>query len=384
MNKEPLIYVDRRGTDCLKWDNLLLNYGREDLEALWVADMDFQAPADVVKAIKEWADFGVYGYYKVPDRFYNSVIRWEKEEHGYEIQKDWIRYTPGIVAGVYWMVQNITAPGDGVAVLTPVYYPFFGAIENSGRKLVRCPLNNDNGIYTIDFDKLDAALAQVKAIVLSSPHNPVGRVFTVEELQKIGELCKKHDVYIISDEIHQDLVLGEKKHHPTASVTDAKVVTLISASKTFNLAGLSNACAIIPDEKLRAAFDAFQTQISVRNGASVGYVAAAAAFESGKPWLESVRDQVRSNFELIRDRLAGALPKAVVAPLEGTYLMWIDLSAYVKPEDIKDFMENKCRLAVDYGEWFGFEEYRSFIRLNLATRTENAQLAADRIIEALK
>ena len=383
MKKEKLIYKERRGTDCLKWDAMTRNFGTNDLEAFWVADMDFEAPAGVTAAVKAWADFGIYGYYSVPDGYYDSFIAWERKQHGYEVKRDWLRYSPGIVTGIYWLIQNLTKRGDGVAVLTPVYYPFFHAIEDTGRKLVGCPLKNSKGIYTIDFKKLDKTLAEAKVLILSTPHNPVGRVFTPDELKKIGELCKKHDVYIVSDEIHQDLVLMDKPHHPTATVTDAKVVTLASASKTFNIAGLSNAYIIIPDEKLRKKFDAFQKKYAFRGGASVGYVATRAAFETGEPWLESLRAQVKSNFELIRDALAEKLPKAVVSPLEGTYLMWIDLGAYVKPGDIKTVMQEKCKLAVDYGEWFCFEDYRCFIRINLATRTENARLAADRLIAAL-
>jgi len=383
MKKEKLIYKERRGTDCLKWDGMKRNFGTNDLEAFWVADMDFEAPAGVTEAVRKWAEFGIYGYYSVPEGYYESFMRWEKERHGYEVQRDWLRYSPGIVTGIYWLLLNLTKRGDSVAVLTPVYYPFFSAIKDTGRKLVGCPLRNNKGIYTIDFKKLDQTLAGVRVLILSSPHNPVGRVFTPDELKKIGELCKKHDVYIISDEIHQDLVLGDKPHHPTATATDAKVVTLCSASKTFNIAGLSNAFVVIPDEALRKKFDAFQKKNAFRSGASVGYVATRAAFETGAPWLESLRDQVRSNFALIRDGLKEKLPKAVVAPLEGTYLMWIDLGAYVKPEEIRTVLQEKCGLAVDYGEWFGFEDYRCFIRINLATRTENAQLALDRLTAAL-
>lgn len=383
MNKEPLIYRERRGTDCLKWDGMERNFGRSDLMALWVADMDFEAPAGVTAAVRTWAEHGIYGYYWTPDGYYDSFIAWEHAHHGYIVERDWLRYSPGIVTGIYWLLLNLTQPGDGIAVLTPVYYPFFHAIEDTGRRLNGSPLINNNGIYSIDFANLDETLAKSKVLILSSPHNPVGRVWTPEELKQIGELCKKHNVYIISDEIHQDLVLGEKRHHPTATVTDAKVVTLASASKTFNLAGLSNAFVILPDAELREKFDAFQKEHAFRGGASVGYIAARAAFETGEPWLESLLDQVRENYTLIHDSLADKLPKAVVAPLEGTYLMWIDLRAYVAPEQIKEVMEQKCGLAVDYGEWFGFEDYRSFIRINLATRTENARLAVERLSSVL-
>ena len=383
MNGEPLIYRERRQTDCLKWDGMDTHFGRTDLLALWVADMDFEAPSGVTAAVRAWAQQGIYGYYKIPDGYYASFIGWERSRHGYAVERDWLRYSPGVVTGIYWLLLNLTAPGDGVAVMTPVYYPFFNAIRETGRRLEGSPLINSNGIYSIDFDNLDLTLAKSKVLILSSPHNPVGRVWTPDELRKVGQLCKKHGVYIISDEIHQDLVLGSKQHHPTATVTDAPVATLASASKTFNIAGLSNAYVILPDEALRTKFDEFQRLNAIRGGASVGYIATRAAFETGSPWLTSLLVQIRENDAMLRAALAEKLPKAVVAPLEGTYLQWIDLRAYVKPETVHDVIEQKCGLAVDYGEWFGFEDYRCFIRINLATSTENILHAADRLTTVL-
>lgn len=381
MEREPLIYKDRRGTDCQKWDDIGTRFSRADLDAFWVADMDFEAPAGVTAAVRAWADHGIYGYYRTPESYYSSFIAWELERHHFDVRQEWLRYSPGAI--IHGLLQVMTEPGDGIALLTPAYYPFFDAIRNTDRKAETCPLINENGVYSIDFDALDRTLASAKVMVFCTPHNPIGRVWTPDEISQIAALCKKHNVYIISDEIHQDLILGDKPHYPTATVTDAPTVTLASASKTFNIAGLSNAFVIIPDPVLREKYDKYQSRTGVSRGASVGYVAARAAFETGGPWLSSLIDQVRSNERLFRSMLAEKLPNVIISPLEGTYLLWIDLRAYVSPEDMHEVMEQKCRLAIDYGEWFGFDDYRCFMRFNLATSTENVRLAANRLIAAL-
>lgn len=385
MKKESLIYVDRRETDCCKWDGLQQEFGQEDLLPLWVADMDFQAPACVREAVGAWAAHGAYGYYQTPDRYYDAFLRWEKEEHGFAMEREWLRFSPGIVSAIYWFVQMFSRPGEPVTVLTPVYYPFLHAVEDNGRKLVQVDLLCEDGRYTIDYDGLDRSFAETgsKLIILSSPHNPVGRVWEREELEKLCRICEKHGVLMISDEIHQDLILGEKQHIPTASLGIGKVITCISASKTFNLAGLKNSCIVIPDEELRRVYDSYAAGIHVLDGPSVGYVAAAAALEGGKPWLESVREQIRENYQALCGELYERLPQAVIAPLEGTYLTWIDLRAYVEPEQVKAVVQDACGLAVDYGEWFGGDRWKGFIRINLATSLDNVMLAAERLCAAL-
>lgn len=385
MKKEPLIYIDRRNTDCCKWDGEREQFGETELLPLWIADMDFLCPAAVRQAITEWASQGVFGYYQTPDRYFEAFRRWELEEHGFAVKREWMRFSPGIVSAIYWIVQMFTQPGDPVTVLTPVYYPFLHAVEDNGRKLVCCDLTCAEGRYTVDFAQLEQSFASTgsKLLIFSSPHNPVGRVWSREELEKLCRLCEKYGVIVLSDEIHQDLVLGEQPHIPTASLGIGKVITCISSSKTFNIAGLKNSCVLIPDPALREVYDRFAGGIHVMDGASVGYVAATAALESGKPWLESLKEQVRENYQAACAELMDCLPKAVIAPLEGTYLMWLDLRAYVQPEQIHTLVQEVCGLAVDYGEWFGGKQYQGMIRLNLATSLENIMLAVERLCAAL-
>ena len=385
MDYESLVYIDRNGTDCIKWDGTKKTFGEAGLLPLWVADMDFQAPACVREAVASWAAHGAYGYYKTPDRYYKAFQRWEQEQHGYTVEREWIRFSPGIVSAIYWLVQILTRPGDAVTVLTPVYYPFLNAIKDNGRQLTPCQLVNEGGKYTMDFDKLDKHFAdtQSKLLIFSSPHNPVGRVWLPEELEQLCAICEKHGVTILSDEIHQDLVIGDHPHIPTATLYKGRIVTLCSASKSFNLAGLKNSFVIIPDKKLREQFDKFVGNICCGDGPSVGYAATTAAFEGGLPWLNSIRDQIFDNYQAVCGEFSERLPEAVISPLEGTYLLWIDLRKCLEPSQTKTIVQDVCGLAVDYGDWFGGDDFQGFIRINLATSLDNVMLAVSRLLAAL-
>ena len=380
-------YVDRRNTDCSKWDAQSENFGEEGLHAMWVADMDFQVPSCVTDALSEYVKEGVFGYYTAPDSYYNAFINWEKE-HGYNVKREWIRFSPGVVSGFNWIVQMMTNPKDPVIVLTPVYYPFLYAVTNNDRTLITSDLINDHGTYSIDFEDFEQKIIDnhVKLFIFCSPHNPVGRVWKKEELDKLLAICKKHHVFIISDEIHHDLLAPGQKHIPIASIADYddNLITVTAPSKTFNLAGCQNSIIIIPDEKLREKWDAFTTSIRVTNGNTFGYIAARAAYTGGRPWLNEVNEIVHNNYLYVKETFEKELPKLVVSPLEGTYLLWIDFGAYLSFDEMKDFMQKKCHLAFDYGDWFGGEKFGTHVRMNLATSKENVEKAVTAIIENLK
>lgn len=382
---EEIKYVDRVGTDCSKWDSMDARFGDNDLMALWVADMDFMAAECVRKAAREYADFGIYGYYKVPDAYYQNFIDWEKKYHHCHIEKQWLRFSPGVVSPINWYVNMKTKPGDGIIVLTPVYYPFLDAIRDNGRQLISCDLVRKDKVYHIDYADFEKKIVdnKVKLFILSSPHNPVGRVWKKEELEQLLAICRKHQVFVVADEIHHDLIMPGYEHTEILNIpgyTDMLVV-LTAGSKTFNLAGCKNSFVILPDEKLRQEYDDFLAALRIRGGNAFGYVAVAAAFGGGRPWLEGVIDIIHKNAQYVEETLAEKLPEAVVSPLEGTYLQWVDLGAYVKPNETQELIQNKCRLAVDYGEWFGGERFGSFIRLNLATSPENIKEAVSRIVK---
>lgn len=383
---EELIYRDRRGTNASKWNRLSPRFTREDLLGLWVADMDFAAPACVREALHKQVDFGVFGYDVTPDAYYEAFLHWEKTYHGYEPQRAWLRYSPGVVAGFNWLIQLLTKPGDGVLVQTPVYYPFLSAATDNGCRLVENELVNTAGVYTVDLADFERKLTEehVKVFLLCSPHNPVGRVWRREELAAMLELCRVHGVYVISDEIHHDFTHGGHKHIPAATVGeyDDMLVTLTAPGKTFNLAGLKNSVVIIPDEKLRKAWDSYTGKLHTATGGSFGVIAAQAAWEGGRPWLEQVLQTVEGNYELLRTELVPRKPDLILSPLEGTYLAWLDLGAYVKPQEMAAAVEGRCGLAVDYGAWFGGHA-PCHIRINLATRPENIRQAIQSLADHL-
>ncbi len=380
-------YIDRKHTDSIKWDGLNQMYGQDDLLAMWVADMDFQAPQCVLDALTSYVNTGTFGYYRVPEAYYHAFINWEKCHHGYEVQKNWLRFSPGVVSAFNWIIQFMTKPNDAVIVTTPVYYPFMNAVKDNGRRLITSDLINTDGIYTIDFTDFEQKIIdnQVTAFILCSPHNPVGRVWTQDELGTILDICRRHNVFVISDEIHHDLVYGNNKHIPSATVGDYDdmMITLTAPSKTFNLADCQNSIIIIPDETLRQKWDAHMEYLHMSNGNAFGYVAATAAYTGGEAWLKEINETIYGNYLYIKEYLQEKLPEAIISPLEGTYLVWIDMKNYLSAEQLKDFMQNKCKLAFDYGDWFGGDRFGTFIRMNIATSRENVKTALDRISENL-
>ena len=378
--REQVEFVDRRGSASLKWDALEEIYGRGDLLGMWVADMDFRCPACVQEALRDYMACGAYGYATLSGRFQDAFMRWERERHGYEVERDWLRYAPGVVPAINWCVASMTMPGDGVLVLPPVYFPFFQAVEDSGRRLVESGLVWREEGYGIDFADLERKLEQSRMLLFCSPHNPVGRVWRREELERVAALCRKHGVLIVCDEIHQDFVRAGFRHIPMGTVTEA--VTLTAPSKSFNLAGLQTAVAVIPDGALREKWDRFTKPFHLSSGNSFGYLAGEAAYLRGGAWLEQVREIVYGNYQYLRDSLLERWPLLRIAPLEGTYLMWTDFGAYLPREEMKTFFEEECALALNYGGQFrGNGE--SWVRWNLATSRELVERAAESVHRAL-
>lgn len=384
---EQLVFKDRRGTDCCKWDGLEETFGEKELLAMWVADMDIQAPECVRESLKEYIEQGIFGYYQTPDSYFQAFIDWERDRHGYEVKQEWIRFAPGVVPAVHWMVQALTDEGDSILIQTPVYYPFERAIRTNNRRPVSSELVENNGVYSIDFADFERKIAdeKVKLFILCSPHNPAGRVWTRDELERMLNICRQYGVKVIADEIHQDIIIGDRRQIPAATVGDyaSMLVTMTAATKTFNLAGCSNSFVIIQDEEIRESFDRMTDGIWAKNGNAFGYVAVKSAYEGGGEWLQEVLKLIRQNYEYLKNTLEEKLPEAVVTPLEGTYLAWVNLGAYIPEEQMEKVIQGKCRLAVDYGDWFGGEKSKSFIRLNLATSPENVKETVRILTEVL-
>jgi cystathionine beta-lyase len=384
-----LNYKDRKGTNCAKWDTLGSKFGNPDLLAMWVADMDFKEPECVTKALRRYVDETPFGYYVPSQSYYDAFIQWEYRYHGYKVDPAWMCFAPGVVQAINWILHFSTQPGDAIIVLTPVYYPFLDAVKNNDRKLVQCDLIRNGMDYFIDFEKFENDIVKnhVKLFVMSSPHNPIGRVWKPEELRQLMEICRKHGVMVISDEIHQDFLFADHVHYPTASLGDYDkfLITMTAPSKTFNLAALQNAIVIIPDEELREKYQDYLNRMRYMTGNAFGYIAAEAAFLEGRPWLDELLAYIYDNYLYIKDTLAQSAPDISVVPLQGTYLLWVNFENRFKTNDeMCEFAQNKCGIAPDFGSWFGGDKFASFIRLNLATSRKNIETAVGAIIRELK
>lgn len=384
-------YVDRRGTQCEKWDALPQKFGEDGLLAMWVADMDFPSPACAVEALKQYVSYPL-GYFKTPESYYDAVIQWEKQRHGYDVQREWICVTPGIVPALHWAVRTFTQPGDSVMISTPVYYPFMNAVNNSGqRKLVKCDLKKIGTHYEMDYERFENDIVEnaVKLYILCNPHNPVGRVWTAEELRQTLDICKRHHVTVISDEIHQDIIdpqLGRKKV-TAATVGDYNdmLITMASASKSFNLAACQNSFIIIPNEEMRKSFSDFLAKMSLDDVNGFGHIATEAVLRHGEAWLDEALDVIYGNYRYLKQRFEAECPKVKITELEGTYLVWMDFAAFCSTQDeVVDLIQHRCKIAMDYGGWFGSTEGNTFARMNIATSRENVKEACDRIINTLK
>ena len=388
MQKEKFLkeyLVERKGTYSLKWDALDKRFGNTDLISMWVADMEIKAPKEVIEALKERCEHGVFGYSYVSDEYYNSVINWLKEKHNYEIKKEWLRFTNGVVTAIYCFVNIFTKVDDAILILTPVYYPFHNAVKDNNRKLITCDLKNTDGYFTIDYDEVEKKIVEnkVKLFIQCSPHNPAGRVWKEEELAKILEICKKHNVLVISDEIHQDIIMKGYKHIPSAIVANGKyadnLITVSAASKTFNLAGLIHSNIIISNAELRKKYDEEIKKINQTEINILGMLATQVAYEKGSEWLENVKEIIEDNFNYLKTELNKHIPEITITNLEGTYLVFLDLRKIIPIDKVKEFIQDKCNLAIDFGEWFG-ASFKGFIRINLATDPEIVKKAVESII----
>ncbi|VDG18844.1 aminotransferase [Lactobacillus sp.] [Lactiplantibacillus mudanjiangensis] len=382
--------TNRLNTNSLKWDALGVRYGNPDLLPMWVADMEFKVPEQVTTALTERVAHGIYGYSFTPDSYYDAFINWEQQRHQLTLQKDWVRFGTGVVNSLYAIVNAYTQPGDAVMILTPVYYPFFDAIQDNHRQLVTSELINDDGHYTMDFADIEAKIKanEVRLFIQCSPHNPVGRIWTAEEETKILALCEQYGVLVVSDEIHQDIEIDPENHPFISALTVAdgrfqdQVIVVNSPSKTFNVACLLNSHVIIPNADLRATYDAFMQRYNQTEVNVLGQTAGQAAYEHGGAWLDQILAVIRDNYHYLQTEFSEKTSKIVVADLQGTYLIWLDLRAYLDPATTREFIQDKCGLAVDFGEWFSKND-QGFVRLNLATDPKYVHQAVQNIISCL-
>lgn len=364
-------YIERRGTDSVKYDLNGVIFGKDDLLPMWVADMDFEVPDFIREAIIKRAEHPVYGYTYRPRRFFEAAAGWISRRHQWDLNPDMFSFSPGIVPALNMIVLEYSEPGDRILVQPPVYFPFFNAIKNHKRELVYNQLKVNNGVYEIDFDRLEEEFKKgIKIFILCNPHNPVGRVWTKEELDRLAALVVKYGVLVISDEIHSDLILFGKSHVPFASlgkeVADL-TFTCMAPSKTFNLAGLYTSVVIATNPELKKGYERILDAVHVGGGCLFGQVAFEAAYMHGDAWLEQLLAYLEKNYLMMTDFLSSKLPGAVVSPLEATYLAWIEF-AFLKKDEValKQFFIEEASLGMNDGPMFG-PGGANYQRMNIAT-----------------
>ena len=368
-----------------KWQ---MSENNPDLLQLWVADMDFLPVPEIKEAIVNYGQEHIFGYNYLKDSLYQSVIDWEKKEHDYSIIKDDISFIDGVVPAISVAIQAFTEKGDAILINSPVYHPFARTIRLNERRLVENSLLIRNGHFEIDFDQLEKDIVdnQVKLYIFCSPHNPGGRVWSAQEIQKIGDLCEKYGVILISDEIHQDLALFGNHHHSFNTVDERFkdfTVVLSSATKTFNIAGTKNSFAIIQNPKLRNQFKHIQSANNQTEVPTLGMITTETAFTYGKPWLEELKKVIEENVNFVVDYLGNNTKINVMKP-EGTYLIWLDFSAYdLEQPQLNEKLQKEAKVVLNDGAQFG-KEGKCFARLNVAAPLETIKEASKRIANVFK
>ena len=380
--------IDRRDTNAVKLERCKALFGTEDVLPLWVADMDFRTPDFIIDAIQKRLEHPILGYTMPSKSFYSASISWIKEHHDWNIQRDWFGFLPGIVPGLSFAVQSLTKPGDEIIVQPPVYYPFFHVIEKNHRVLVQNQLKEENGKFVMDFDDLEKKFtSKTKLFILCNPHNPGGRVWTLDELQRFASICEKHQVTIVSDEIHADMVLpGKTKHTPLATVSawsEQNTVTFMAPTKVFNMPGLISSAYIIPNAELRHRFVEFLEASEMNSGNMFAYTAAVAAYENGDEWRKQMLDYVQGNIDFVADFLKKNVPQIKPMIPEASFLVWLDCKDLgMETDELHKFFSLKAGLGLNKGTIFGpGGEYH--LRLNVACSRSILEKAMKQLKEAV-
>lgn len=361
--------IERRGTSSFKFDKLKENFGNEDLLSLWVADMDFRTPDFIVEALKERCGHEVFGYTFASDAYYESIINWVHYKYNWNIQREWISYIPGIVKGLAFCVDCFTQPGDKVIIQPPVYHPFRLVPEAMKREVVYNPLRLGEHGYEMDFEQLESVIdEQCKLFILCSPHNPGGIVWSRETLARLAEICAKHNILIISDEIHAEMAYPGNKHIPFAHVSEtaaANSITFMAPSKTFNIAGIVTSYTIIPDAKLREQFFSFLEARELGAGTIFAYTATTAAYTYGAEWLQQMRQYVMDNVRYVETFIREEIPQIKVYPPQASFLLWLDCRKLgLKQEALVDLFIKDAGLALNDGSMFGLGG-EGYMRMNI-------------------
>lgn len=375
--------IDRRNSDSVKWSNLEDEYRDKDILPMWIADMDFKSSPQIIEALKDRVEHGVFGYNYMGDSFYEAAINWIKDEHGWDIKKEWIVFTPGVVPGLSMSIRRFTKEGDKVLIQPPVYPPFYEVLKGNNRVLSENPIIYDGDKFVMDYEDLKSKLdIDTKLMILCNPHNPVGRVWTKEELKELGDMLIKNKTIIISDEIHGDLTLKGVVQTPIASISkefEQNTITFMAPSKTFNIAGLKASIAIIPNEDLRREYQAEIETLHIAKPNIFGQIGLEVAYNTGRPWLEKAMEYIEENIDYTVRYIEENIPEIKAYKPDGTYLLWLDFTGLDKtPDEINEALINKGKVLLNDGRTYGTGG-EGFFRLNIATPKSNLKEGLKRI-----
>ena len=359
--------IERRGSNCVKWD---AEFVTDKVMPMWIADMDFEVAPAIQRNLQERVAHGVFGYQFLSDRYYEATMDWMRRRHDFHVEKEWIAYVPNVVLGIALAIQTISELGDEFIIHTPVYGPFYRAIQDTGRTVVESRMKNENGYYTIDFEDFESKITEkTKAVILCNPHNPVGRVWKKEELERVAEICVRHHLYIISDDIHSELVTKEHKHTFISSISEEvaeRCFTFTSPSKAFNLASIHVANCFIQNQELREKFKEICEKSHATENNAFSEAVLLGAYEESEEWLDELNAYIEGNLDYAVDYIQKELPNLTVYKPEGTYLLWLDCRKLGLSDDkIHDFFLAECHIAMNDGTFFG-EEGKGFVRMNVA------------------
>lgn len=378
---------DRRNTNSLKYDFAAERGKPLNILPLWVADMDFRAPDEVIEALKKKAEHGIFGYSEPKSDYFDTLCKWFRERHGWETEPEKFVLTCGVVYSICTLIRALTKKGDGVLICQPVYYPFAQSVKDNGRRLVVSELKNDDGFYTVDYDDFERKICEndVKMFILCNPHNPVGRVWTREELERLGDICLKHGVFVVSDEIHADFVYGDNRHTVFSTVKkefEQNCAVCTAPTKTFNLAGLHIANTYIYADEARAKFLAELDGAGYSQSNIMGIIACQAAYAYGAQWLDELKEYLRKNIAFVREYIENNIPSISVKEPQGTYLVWLDCRRTgLSDRQLKNLVQNKAELWLDDGYIFGAGG-SGFERINIACPKLTLTAALERLKKA--
>ena len=362
--------IDRTNNFSAKWSEMNKNFGTNNLLPMWVADMDFLTAPCVMEALKDRLEQGIFGYTTRPSSYNESIVNWLDNRFSWKINQEWLMFSPAVITSISLLIQNLTQKNDKIMIQEPVYSPFHSIVESNERNLVISPLVKlDDGSYVMDYEDIEAKIKDVKVFILCNPHNPVGRVWTREELTRLGEICLKHNVLIISDEIHSDIILKNHKHTPFASISKEfreNTITCMAPTKTFNLAGLQSSFLVISNPYYYEVMDKAFSILDIKRNNAFSLVATEAAYNYGEDWLYELIKYIEDNVDFAIDYIKNHMPQLKVKKPEGTYLLWVDFSNLnVDKKDLKNALINKGRIALSDGSSFGIGG-DGYYRINLA------------------